>query len=365
MARPLKAIARAQLQYPMIFIGLALVLTSVFALGIPQIQLETDFQASLPDTLPPIQAQDRVEAQFGTQDAIIVLVEIDDDLQKLSDITDIRDPALIQNLNFLQHELEREPLVDRVSGLPALFSSDPESLDSVKEVLERAGTPDVVNRDFTATTMLITMSEPANEDNIRRASSTIQENIDETPWQPGVRVHLTGTPVVRTDISDILVSDTARTISIASVFILFLLVLARGRAYGLITFIPLFVGLVWTLGMMGWLGIPLTIATISMGSMILGLGVEYGSFITERIMEERKAQGDLAEAIITAVPNTGRAVIGSSATDGVGFLALLLASISFIRDLGVSLALGEFLTVTAAVSLTPAFIIVHDRWFKQ
>lgn len=365
MVSPLRSIAGAQLQYPLVFVGLAIVLTGVLGLGIPQIQLQTDFQASLPDDLPPIAAQDRVEAQFGTQDAIIILIEIDDRPKEPTDVTDMRNPALIGNLRFLQGELEREPLVDSVSGLPALFRSDPGSKQEVKQILAQAGTPDVMNRDYTATTLFVTMSEPATEDNIRRAADMIDAAIEDTPWQPGIDVRVTGTPVVRTDISDILVSDTARTIAIASAFILALLFIARGRAYGPITFIPLFVGLVWTLGVMGWAGIPLTVATISMGSMILGLGVEYGSFITERIMEEREEQGSLEDAILTAVPNTGKAVLGSSATDGVGFLALLLASISFVRDLGISLALGEFLTVTAAVSLTPAFIITHDRWFDR
>jgi len=62
----------------------------------------------------------------------------------------------------------------------------------------------------------------------------------------------------------------------------------RGPAYGAATFAPLFLGLLWTLGAMGLLGIPLTIATIALGSMLLGLGVEYGSFISERIAEETK-----------------------------------------------------------------------------
>jgi len=54
--------------------------------------------------------------------------------------------------------------------------------------------------------------------------------------------------------------------------------------------------------------------------------------------------------------------LGSSTTDLVGFLALLLASISFMRDLGITLALGEVLTLTAALVLTPALIIKYERW---
>jgi hypothetical protein len=140
--------------------------------------------------------------------------------------------------------------------------------------------------------------------------------------------------------------------------------IVRGIFYGPITFVPLFAGLTWTLGTMGHLGIPLNFATISLGSMILGLGVEYGSFISERIIEETNG-GTVDEAVMTAVPNTGSAILGSATTDGVGFLALLLASISFIRDLGLTLALGEFLTVGSALLVTPALLIFYERRIKN
>jgi len=217
------------------------------------------------------------------------------------------------------------------------------------------------NRDYTATTMYVELNNDMTEENIRQATQTINQNIDQAPKYPGIDIQTTGTPVMRNVLSDVLVEDTVKIIAIASGLILVLLMAVRGPAYGAATFAPLFLGLLWTLGAMGLLGIPLTIATIALGSMLLGLGVEYGSFISERIAEETKERG-LEEGITTTVPNTGKAVLGSSTTDLVGFLALLLASISFMRDLGITLALGEVLTLTAALVLTPALIIKYERW---
>lgn len=161
-----------------------------------------------------------------------------------------------------------------------------------------------------------------------------------------------------------MVSDSVTTISIASLLILLLLTVSRGRTYGPITFVPLFIGLIWTLGTMGHLGIPLTIATIALGAMILGLGVEYGSFITERIIEEKNEQGSVEAAVRESVPTTGLAILGSSTTTIVGFSALLIASISFIRNLGLTLALGIALTLVSALVVTPALIIEYERWQK-
>ncbi|MFB6217430.1 MAG: MMPL family transporter, partial [Candidatus Aenigmatarchaeota archaeon] len=75
-------------------------------------------------------------------------------------------------------------------------------------------------------------------------------------------------------------------------------------------------------------------------------------------------ESDIEKAVKKTMPSTGKAVLGSSTTDLVGFLALLTASISFLRDLGLTLALGEALTLTGAIVLTPSIIIKYERWKK-
>lgn len=335
-------------------------LTLVLAAGIPQIQLITDFQDSLPEKLEPVRAQDRVESSFGSSQSIIILFETNDAPRQQSYVTDVRDRRLVRTLEFLEEDLERESIVSSTSSMASLFDSPPESDQEVKQRL-RSSDASFTNRDYTATTMFVELSGEMTEENVREATEVIRQNIQEAPKYPGVDITLTGTPVVRTTLSSVLVGDSFTTIAAASMLILGLLMISRGLVYGPITFVPLFMGLVWTLGFMGHFGIPLSFATISLGSMILGLGVEYGSFITERILEEMKQDG-IEEAVMVSVPNTGKAILGSAMTDGMGFLALLLATISFIRDLGVTLALGEFLTVSSALVITPCLMVKYARW---
>ncbi|WEL23136.1 MMPL family transporter [Candidatus Nanohalovita haloferacivicina] len=360
MENPLNLLARAHLDHTDKIIGLCLLLTVVLSLGLPQIQLQTNFQESLPDSLPPIAAQDKVEANFGSSNSIIVLFQTSDDKLEENYVTDVRDPRMIRTLNFLEDELNNEPSISSVNSMASLFSETPDSKAQIKQTLQQSQAS-FTNRDYTATTMFIQLSNDMTEENVREATKTIEENIEQSPRYPGIEIQTTGTPVMRNVLSDVLITDTVTIIAVASALIWLLLIAVRGAAYGTATFAPLFMGLLWALGAMGLLGIPMTIATIAIGSMLLGLGVEYGSFIAERIVEETDEQG-LEDGIMTAVPNTGKAVLGSSTTDLVGFLALLLASISFMRDLGLTLALGEGLTLAAALLLTPALIVKYERW---
>ena len=362
MESPLEALADIQVKHPRLLIVSAVLITMVLAAGIPRIQLQTDFQSSLPDSIPAVQTQDKVNARFGSSDAIIILFQTDKQPVKDSFVTDVRDPRLIRTQAFLAKQLEKEPNVESVRSPSSFFPQGvPDTEQGVKQVLANTQSGVFFNRDYTASLMYVQMTGDMNEENIREATATINNDISQTPMYPGVKTTITGLPVIRTDIGDILVSDSFTTIAAASILILILLVLTRGRVYGPITFIPLFVGLIWTLGAMGLLGIPLTIATIALGSMILGLGVEYGSFITERILEETEEFG-VDQAVRDAIPTTGLAILGSSSTTVIGFSALLIASISFIRNLGLTLALGISLTLSAALVLTPALIVEYERW---
>lgn len=360
MVNPLEKLAEIQLEHTNIILLVGTVLTVVLSLGIPKINLMTDFQDSLSDSIEPIEAQEKVETQFGNINSIIVLMETNDKPKQEAYVTDIRDPRVIHTLDFLTKELEREGIVSSANSMSSLFGEVPETKEQVKQRLEHSDAS-FTNRDFTATTMFVELEGKMSEDNIEKATRVIEENLDETPQYPGLKTTLTGTPVIRSTLSDVLISDSITTILLASLFILGLLTITRGIVYGPTTFVPLFVGLVWTLGFMGHFGIPLSFATISLGSMILGLGVEYGSFITERILEEVEEMS-LEESVKTAIPTTGKAILGSAMTDGVGFMALLFAYFSFLRDLGVSLALGEFLTVSSALVITPSLIITYRRW---
>ena len=361
---PLENLAEFQSKHPGIILLAAVFLTAGLATGLPKIQLETDFQASLPDDLGPIQTQDKVESEFRSSSSILILFQVNDEPLEESYVTDVRSPEMIRMQKNLEKELESESIVGNVRSAADAFQQVPESKEAAIQRFEALDQEQLFNRDYTATQMYVTLSEDMTEENIREATGVINENLEQTPKQPGIDNTVTGSPIIRTDIGDTLVTDSVTTISIASLLILTLLTATRGRVYGPITFVPLFIGLIWTLGTMGIAGIPLTIATIALGAMILGLGVEYGSFITERIIEEKEKTRSIEQGVKNSVPTTGLAILGSSTTTVVGFSALLIASISFIRDLGLTLSIGIILTLTSALVITPALMIQYERWSK-
>jgi len=102
---------------------------------------------------------------------------------------------------------------------------------------------------------------------------------------------------------------------------------------------------------------------VSIGAMILGLGVEYGTFLVTRYKEERKSKNQL-NSLQIAVSGVGSSIIGSGLTTIVGFLALTLSIMPMMRDLGLTLALGIGFCLIIAVFANPSMIILEENFEK-
>jgi len=58
--------------------------------------------------------------------------------------------------------------------------------------------------------MYVELNNDMTEENIRQATQTINQNIDQAPKYPGIDIQTTGTPVMRNVLSDVLVEDTVK-----------------------------------------------------------------------------------------------------------------------------------------------------------
>jgi len=119
---------------------------------------------------------------------------------------------------------------------------------------------------------------------------------------------------------------------------------------------------------MGWLSIKLSVATVGIGAMILGLGVEYGVFMTSRYREERNKGKTQEESLKVTVPSIGSSILGSGLTTIVGFLALTFSIMPVLKDLGNSLAIGIGFSLFIAIFISPSLIILFEDftfWFSK
>jgi hypothetical protein len=101
-------------------------------------------------------------------------------------------------------------------------------------------------------------------------------------------------------------------------------------------------------------------STVTIGAIILGLGVEYGIFMVSRYYEER-GRHEPAESLKIAVSNIGASTFGSAATTTAAFLALTLSVMPMIQHLGETLALSIIFCWLAATVVNPCVVIFEEH----
>jgi uncharacterized protein len=350
-------------EHSKLIVAISAALTLFMIFGALRITIQTDFNKEMPQDLPIFQLNNKISDKFGGQDTVFILLTLDGESKDSP--KDIREPLIMQYIGILDESLQKESSVERVTSSAAYLQGKPYfTLDQVKFWLrESPQSAALFSRDYRTTVMIVTADVGSSESKIRELSELITEKRNELSIPPGVKMYITGSPPLRVTIFGLLRSDAIKTILIASTIILLLLIaMQRSFTKAILIFLPLSLGLIWTIGTLGWLNIPLSVATVGIGAMILGLGVEYGVFMLTRYDEERGKGKRQAEALETIMSSIGTAVIGSGMTTIFGFLALTLSVMPLLQKLGLSLALGIFYCLAVAVLVMPSMIIIEENW---
>ena len=94
----------------------------------------------------------------------------------------------------------------------------------------------------------------------------------------------------------------------------------------------------------------------------LGVGIDYGLFVTARIKEEHELGEGRISAVETAVASAGRAAVTAGATVMVALIALLIFQVPAINAMAYSIAITVACVVVASVTLLPAILgLVGNR----
>ncbi len=111
------------------------------------------------------------------------------------------------------------------------------------------------------------------------------------------------------------------------------------------------------LGVMSFAGVSLDIATVMVGSISIGIGVDYAIHASSRFQEELKKTGSEEIAMKTMISTTGKSIFLNATTVGLGFLVLSWSNLLPIRRFGWLIALTMLVSMIASLTLLPALIL--------
>ncbi len=118
---------------------------------------------------------------------------------------------------------------------------------------------------------------------------------------------------------------------------------------------------------MAKLGIGVKVNTLPVIALGVGVGVDYGIYLFERMLHEIKERNHtLQEAFVEALKQRGTASMFTAVTMTVSVMTWAFSTLKFQADMGILLAFMFLVNVFGAILLLPAFsaFIVGDRFRK-
>ncbi|HEY0916732.1 MAG TPA: efflux RND transporter permease subunit, partial [Solimonas sp.] len=139
------------------------------------------------------------------------------------------------------------------------------------------------------------------------------------------------------------------------------LITFRSFAAVICIIVPLTMVSIFCNALMAVLGIGLKVATLPVVALGVGVGVDYGIYLFERIQHSLDEGVDFRSAFYDAMRQRGTAAVFTAITMAIGVGTWAFSALKFQADMGILLAFMFLVNMLGAICLLPAL----GAWFYK
>ena len=201
----------------------------------------------------------------------------------------------------------------------------------------------------------------------QQAINDVTDNVrDIANGGSGLSAQVTGPAALETDLRHGFESADVALLLVTGLLVLaILLAIYRSPVLALIPLITVIIAYSIASGLIKVLadsGMQVTsISTSLLLVLMFGAGTDYCLLLVARYVEELHAHEDKHDAIKTAIPRVGPAIIASAGTVSLAMLVLLVAELASTRTVGPVNAIGIVIVMSASLTLLPAMLAIVGR----
>ena len=299
---------------------------------------------------------------FGSE-VIVVLVDSDD----------VRQSNVLEAIDKFDTIIAEDKDVENVISLASLVKSAASSATGREEIPDDSTILTLIDNlpstyvdtfmpDTTHTVVMVQMPGGISEDNKKRLLGEVEKTIALVDFPSGTTAIATGDPAFSIAMSEEMSSSLSSMLVLAFILMIIGLLIVFNHVRWCLLPIPvILIGLVFTFGAMGLLSIPMTMASMAVFPILIGLGADYAIQFQNRI-EEELAKGESAEkAVIDTIKHTGPAVATAVVATCLGFVALFISPVPMIQDFGKMSLVGVILCYLVSMFVLVSLLYLLDR----
>jgi predicted RND superfamily exporter protein len=305
---------------------------------------------------------------------------------------DVENPVLLEKMTLLTERLAGNPAIQQVLG-----TANVESVVDLIGKLRLAITPgtsvrtifdQIARSEKTANHVLNVSYREAAEHVLRKsgdrydgllmrfyptgartthvlaASHAIERQLEELGFYdiPGIEIRIGGGDIAYSIEAAYYVDLLVRSffLSLVANWVV-LLVIWKRVGLSLIAMTPVVLAVTVVMGLMGAFGIRLTVLTVAVGAIAVGLGIDYPIHMIERFQEEsRNGRRSPAEAATTCLRTMGPRFLAAALTTIVGFGAASALALPMAVSFGLLTGAAIGLVYLASIFVLPVLLV----WFE-
>ncbi len=368
------------LAYPYIALLIVGLITIAAAFGIGRLQVDDSLSELFRSDTEEFRQYEEIDKRFPSSEYDVLVVVEGKDLLRRKQLTAFGEAAI---------ELQ---LTDGVEGIVSMLSARgkpdatgyaaplvpdelPDDDAAYAQIIKTMRDNDIVKGKFLSDDGELAMIVLALDRNVVKDLSAktviggIKDTIKPIFDEVGLRFKLTGAPVMQLEIRNAVERDRLVYNGLGLLFGALVAAIFFSRvSLMLVAALPPFIAIVWTLGLLGWLGYKLNLFLNVMTPLIMVMGFSDSMQMVSAI-RLRLREGDTRfEAARYAVNVVGPACVLANATALLAFLALLLSQSGLIRTFGSAGALATIISYLVCLLVLPtlAVVLIHkeDRLSK-
>ncbi len=238
-------------------------------------------------------------------------------------------------------------------------------------LFENSGSEDVLdftNSDFSTArlNLIAPWSDVLNYKNyLRELRKKIEYTLNKYQLEH-VGITFTGLVAIFGETVFTMLEGTVTSYGLAFCFVAILMILLMGNIkHGLLAFSPNVTPILITLGMMGWVGIPLNAFTSLLGCIVIGISVDDTIHFMHHFRRYAQETNDVREAVKKTLDLCGRAITFTSIVLVGGFIVHVTGMLSVNKQFGILLSFAILIALFANLILAPALMTLFWEFKRK
>jgi len=373
----LRSFARLLVRHPRKVILLFTIITILIGFQATNLVMESDFSNYLPQDDPTLKLWERITNEFQIGDTIIIII---DQTEKAKLGYHLRDPRVLEEMDAVgiaidEYEndkgendgvislLSLASLIRNENAKPLLEGGKnknmiPDDQDLIFVYEQRPAVSSMKNvlytNDYKYAVIIVQLYEDADYDAVLEKAQQALENRASNYCN----MEITGTIAMQRAIQKTSMQNMVIIFPIALLLVSIVLLFFHRSFKGvIIAFMPPAFALALTFGTLGAISPELSIISVAVVALLMGLGVDYSIHLMNRLIEEKSLE-DTITKVEKTLRSTGKAVLLSTITTVIGFSSLMISSMSPMVMFGFASAIGILFCFVSAIILVPCLVII-------